>query len=217
MRNMFSAAMRFTPVRFAAAAVLSLALAGCLFRESPVASWYVFPSSPAETSGQSSALQGPRIAVGPLTLPAYLDRSNVFIRQDAASPAARIAPAALWGEPLEEGVARVLCESMGAALASRQAVVFPLELALPADWRVFIHVVRFDGAPNAPVALKASWSFVSATGEVRRTGQFSDTVTAAGGVDGLVLAQDTLLRRFGKTLAEAAPLTPQETKPARAK
>ena len=180
-------------------------LSGCLFSKSPVTQWYVLPTPEKATPVQHNIqLDGPRIAVGPVMLPGYLAQPGIFIRPNADSPAPRISSVAQWGESLETGIARVLSMSMGKELLQQRISVFPLDFALPADWRIFINIIRLDGSPEGTVVLDATWSFVDRHGKVGRTGQYTDSATAGPGIAGLVAAQGQLLQTFGSTLADEA-------------
>lgn len=182
---------------------LGLSLAGCAnLGRSPESAYFVLASSsaPALTSEQAQ-LGEPRVAVGPVTLPGYLDRTQLFIRQGNAVDV-RVAEFHLWGEPLGEGITRVLCESMSTALAP-QGAVFPLRATVPSTWQVAVELYRFEGAPGFPVILDAGWTLYTSIGEVVRQGRFVETRNAGPEIADMVRAQSELISRLGVVLGEA--------------
>ena len=189
--------------------LLSLYQAGCgIFQRSPETRYYVMtlPSDSGQVA-YTRAITGPRIGVGPISLPAYLSRQQIFIRQGNSTDV-RLADYDRWGENMSDGIARLLVEAMSAQLANDGGMVQPLRAAGLADWRVGVNINRFDGAPGAEVVLDANWGLYAIHGDILREGHFLSTAPAGAGIDGLVRAHGELLAQLSTVLVEAVRAAP---------
>lgn len=107
------------------------------------------PAAPAAAPGP-----GPAIGVGPVTLPAYLERTNIVTRRGAE---VEVAEFDRWGEPLGEGVPRAIAAHLGALLHTEDVVLFPWSAGTAIDRQVVVNVTRFDGTVGGDVLLEARW------------------------------------------------------------
>lgn len=182
-------------------ALACILLAGCFFKPAPEPDYYVLPSPEAQpyVAEGITRLAGCRVVVGPVTIPGYLDHLPILVRDPKANTVA-LKNNARWSESLAAGITRVLCDSLTNRLAPSGGSAFPMETAMNADWRLFINIMRFDGAPDAPVALEADWSLTTPYGEVLRHGRFKDTLKAGPELNGMVAAMGRLLDNFGAQL-----------------
>lgn len=182
---------------------LCLLLAGCGLGRSPVPTYYAL-GSPVPLKIESGRLTGPRVAVGPLTLPGYLDRNALFTRsaQNPEIPEVLIREQAQWSEPLTDGVVRVLCAGISRRLSNQDGMAFPLHAAIPATWRLSVDMTRFDGAPGGEVTLETGWTLATALGDVFYMGRHTDTIPCGPELADMVNAQSTLLDRFAEALTK---------------
>lgn len=189
--------------RIVPAVLCSLAVAACSFPSSPETHYYVLtsPADAALPAGQSK-VSGPRVAVGPVTIPGYLDHNRLFLRKEN-SPQVRLTEYHHWSEPLAEGVSRLLCDTISNCLGSRHGLAFPLRAGLSPDWRVNVDIARFDGSPGGTVMLDAGWMIATPHGDSVLQGRFVDRLSAGDTVAEVVRAQAQLLDRLGKVLAKA--------------
>ena len=83
-----------------------LSAAGCSLGRSPRPDFYML-SSPAENNVLSGKekISGPRVAIGPVAIPGYLDRPQLFLR-DGNDVKVELAEFNHWSEPFGEGVDR---------------------------------------------------------------------------------------------------------------
>jgi uncharacterized lipoprotein YmbA len=184
--------------------LLVLILAGCsIGQRSPETRHYVLalPSDSGRISGPR-AITGPRVDIGPISLPAYLDREQIFIRQ-GGSTNVKLAEYDQWAESMSEGISRLLAEAVSVRLAGSGGAAQPLRAAGSPDWRLGVNVNRFDGAPGASVVLDADWGLYTQQGDILREGHVLDTAPAGSDIESLVRAHGELLARFGDVLAEA--------------
>lgn len=182
---------------------LCLPLAACGFGRSPAPTYYTLGAT-LPPKIESVRLSGPRVAVGPLTLPGYLDRNALFMRstQDPAAPEVVIRDLAQWSEPLSDGVVRVLCAGISRRLSTQDGMAFPLHAAIPATWRLSVDMTRFDGAPGGEVTLESGWTLATALGDVFAMGRHSDTIPCGPEIADMVNAQNVLLDRFSEALTK---------------
>ncbi len=118
------------------------------------------PGQPAERPETSAASPVAGIGVlyglGPITLPAYLDRREVVTRVSPTEVA--YSETDRWAEPLTAGVASVLSESLSAALGTNEVVLYPWVATLKVDYQIRIRMQRFERDASGVVQLAAEWS-----------------------------------------------------------
>ena len=111
-------------------------------------------------SDESGAL---RLGVGPISLPAYLDRPQVVTRSH--NYRMTVADFHQWAEPLEISFQRVLMENLSNWLSTDDVVTLPERRGLPLDYRVEIDVTRFDADQTGEVVLDARWLIFDGRGD----------------------------------------------------
>jgi uncharacterized lipoprotein YmbA len=195
-------------------------LAGCAVQRSPETRYHVL--SLPEGHGQqigARAITGPRVSVGPISLPAYLDRQPIFIRRGNATDV-RLAEYDHWAEDMAEGIARLLAEAVSARLAAAGGVARPQRAAGSGagsgDRLVSVVINRFDGAPGAAVVLDATWILYTPEGDLAREGHVVDSAPAGEDINGLVRAHGELLARLGDILGDMLADIPAEANRAEA-
>lgn len=187
------------------ATLAMLATGGCSLGRSPRPNFYML-SSPVESTippGQEK-LTGPRIAIGPISIPGYLDRPQLFLRS-GNSVQVELAEFNQWSEPMAEGITRVVCDAVSASLAPRKGMAFPMRSSQPAQARISIDIARFDGAPNGTVLLDAGWTLINEHGDEVRSGRFVQQAAAGPDISSMVRAQSALLAQFGTALGQMLP------------
>ena len=182
-----------------------LTAGGCSLGRSPRPDFYML-SSPVENVVQSGKekISGPRVAIGPVSIPGYLDRPQLFLR-DGNDVKVELAEFNHWSEPFGEGVTRVLCDAVSASLTPRKGLASPMRSQQPFQWRIAVDIARFDGAPNGSVILDAGWSLVNESGEELKSGRFVQHAPAGPDIPSMVQAQSALLAQFGAVLGKMIP------------
>ena len=140
--------------------VVALALAACASAPIEVHE-YVLASLAAE-AGSREGGSDPSIGVGPVSLPGYLQRSEIVTR--VGPNELRRSDTERWGEDLDRGLARVLAVNLSHQVPSTRVRGYPSQEAGPLDYRVHVAVWRFEGDASGAVSLEARWS-------VRRNGE----------------------------------------------
>lgn len=180
--------------------LLFVLLTGCA--RSPQPNFYMLTSQtqPVLTNQALNEKLGIRVAVG-VSIPAYLDRPQILLRHDN-NVSVQSVDSDQWGEPLADGVTRILCDQLSASLT--QGIAFPLRSTFPANWRLTVEILRLDGALGNEAILEALWTLAPENDtpeHIVASGRFADHINVGSTFADLAQAESTLLSRFGEQLA----------------
>jgi uncharacterized lipoprotein YmbA len=169
-------------------------------------------SSIASSADSRVAASGPRgrvagpdpvsIGVGPVIMPGYLDRTQVVTR--TGHDRVKLATFHRWAEPLENGIARILADEIGARVPTDRVVMFPWRgiVARAILYQVVVAVDRFDGSLDGNVTLDARWRILGKNGDELAFSRSTITETVAGsGYDPMVAAMSRTLVALGQEIA----------------
>lgn len=133
------------PPRLLTTLLLALGLAACA-GSLDVRHYTLAPAAAPAPRGTT-----PTLAVGPVSIPDYLLRSDLVTRIDAN----RISHSAdrRWAEPLDRGIQRVVAENLGALLDSTRVGPFPAIEARREGYRVALRVHRFEAEDQRAVGV----------------------------------------------------------------
>lgn len=191
-------------VRFMLAILLPLSATlatGCSFgpREDP-SRFYLLPG-PGDTIGPDvDEASGLVVGLGPVTLPAYLDRPEIVLRRSPTEVDVRRWDR--WAEPLEDALTRTLAGSLRSTAGVREVAPFPWRGRVPVDRRVEVDVVRFECEEGGDAVLEARWRVRGADGASMGRGTFRDRSTPDdGALDDCVTAMARVARALGEALA----------------
>jgi uncharacterized lipoprotein YmbA len=146
------------------AAVVVLGTAACLgARVSPATQHYVLSPVVEAPPGRTASLALPVVVgVGPVTLPAYLDRPQMVLRP--APDRIEITEFEQWGEPLRNGVTRVVAVNLARLLPESRVVAFPWRSTEAIGYQVILDIGQMDGPAGGSVALDARWRVLDRSG-----------------------------------------------------
>lgn len=188
-------------VRWGLVGLLSFCLAGCLSLGGPTPPSQFFLLSASQAGQQTEAGPGERVLRLPtVTLPGYLDRPQLVTLRGPGEM--HIAPYARWGEPLAEGITRVLGENLRQQLP-QLAVDTGTSAAPPGALLLQVAVNRCEGdQTDNRVHFQAHWRLVNEAGKILDRGR-ADLAEpwAPQDVTGLVEAHDRVLALFTAELA----------------
>jgi len=190
--------MRLRPSLCTVVMLLALvAAAGCFSRPVPPRSYVLAPASPP---GSPAPGRGPAVGVGPVVIPAYLDRPAIVVR--AAGDEVRLSEDHRWAESLKDGVARVVAENLSVMIPTDAIVVYPWKTPWTIQYRVTMEILRFDGPLGGVVVLHARWRLLDGAGKelVLRAVTLSETASDATHA-ALVSAQGRVLARVSRDIA----------------
>lgn len=177
-------------------------VSGCLGRSDPPR-FYVLTEGPSPSVAGPSAepILGPAVGVGPVALPGYLDRIQIVTRRGAQL---EVAEFDRWGEPLSDGVPRVIAAHLAALLRTERIVVFPWPAARTIEHQVVVDVTRFDGVMGGDVLLEARWRILGPDRKelVLRRSAVREA-TGESGYSALVAAMNRSLGTLSRDIADA--------------
>ena len=197
---------RFLPAGVLVVLGLSLlGLSGC--SSSPPTRFYVVPSLSAADAAPAAAQRDVTIGVGPVTLPSYLDRSQIVTRASRAR--LLLGEFDQWAASLQDAVPRVLAENLSLLIPTDRVVLHPWARTTEPDYQVTVDVTQFDRGAGSEVVLAVRWSIVGANGQtlVMRKSRFT---AAAGGqeYEATVTAMGQTLDAFSRDIAAALLTVP---------
>ena len=179
-------------ILIASAAVLA---AGCASAPSTV---YTLNAT-ATGAGASAASYA--VAVGPVTVPAEVDRPQFTVT--VAPNRVSIDEFNRWAEPLNDGIARAVAADLGALLGTPRATSVPPAGFAP-DYRVTVDIQKFASLPGQSAELDAVWVVRQVAGNATLSGRTTATepVTDAS-YDALAAAHSRALAKLSRDLAAA--------------
>ena len=148
------------------------------------------------------------VAVGPITIPAAVDRPQMVVSTSANQ--VELDEFNRWAAPLGNNISRVVAMNLVALLGTPNVTLFPQMLAADADFRVAIEVQRFDSTPGDSAVLDAVWIVRRAKDGKADTGR--TTVREAvpeKSIDALVAAHSRAMARLSQDVAAAVRVLAQ--------
>ncbi len=181
-----------------------VALAGCA--RTPPAQYYLLRAPEATTAGRAD---GPRIGLGPVRLPEYLDRPQIV--SWASATRLELSNSHRWAEPLQQSVARALLAQLAQALPDAQLVPFPWRGAQSPPRQVAVDVQRFERAADGTLHLDARWTVQTADGAAPQV--FDSAIAlpvtgAADDYDALVAVASQAVGALARDIAQRLPPAP---------
>ena len=102
------------------------------------------------------------LGVGPITLPAYLDRPQIVTRASQAK--LELSEFEQWAAPLQDDVPRVLSENLAYLIPTNHVTVFPWQRSTPIDYQITVDITHFEGTLGESSALTARWRILDKDG-----------------------------------------------------
>lgn len=177
-----------------ASAFALVALAGCA--SSPAHFYTLSATAPAGTAASKIA-----VAVGPVSVPAAVDRPQIVVSTSANQVA--VDDFNRWAAPLQDNLARVIAENLVALLGTPRVTLFPQTLGAEADYRVQIEVRNFESVPGKSAALDAVWTVRRTRDGKTETGRTSARENVDGdGYEALAAAHSRGVARLSRDIAD---------------
>ena len=142
--------MRRPAVRLALVCAAAALAAGC--GTSPPARFYTL----APTATPAAATSTLFIAVGPVTVPAVVDRPEFVVT--TGTNELRLDDFNRWGSPLQDNLSRVIAENLVAILGTPRVILYPQQLASDPEYRVAVEIRTFDSALGNAASVDAVWT-----------------------------------------------------------
>ncbi len=184
--------------------VYLIILTGCAGSSKP-SEFYLLRSMSAsqDTVPTASKNGSPSVLIGPVTLPAYLDRSQIVTF--AGNHKLVLDEFTRWAEPLQDNFYRVLVENLSLLLNTPKVYAFDRRSSTPADFQIVIDVTRFDTTAGEDAYLTAFWTVIGKDGSahlIERKSVYHAAVPSTGAT-GAIDAQNRTLTEFSREIATA--------------
>ncbi len=143
------------------------------------------------------------IGIGPITLPALLDRKGMVTR--GARQSIQVSDSEQWAEPLLDNITRVIARNL-ARLKPRDIFhAYPWAAFGPVDKRIVVEVTQFEAQVGKAVYFEAIWSIKSAQEEKIPTQGHSKLARPLKGHDTaeMVTQMNDILANFSRELSRA--------------
>lgn len=170
--------------------------AGC--GTSPPSRFYTLSATAPPTASQSTLF----IAVGPVTVPAVVDRPEFVV--SAGPNELRLDDFNRWASPLQDNLSRAVAENLVAILGAPRVILFPQALATDPEYRVAIEVRTFESVPGKSAAIDAVWTIRRAKDGKAQTGRTSARETVVdSSYEALAAAHSLAVARLSQDIADA--------------
>ena len=182
---------------------LLMHLAGCA-SSAPTRFYVLSPLASSKAESQALKDEGCiAIGIGPVELPAYLDRPQIVTR--LSENELNLAEFDKWAEPLKDNFSRVLVENLSTLLCADAISIFPWKGPTPIDYQVEVTVIRMDGNVGGNASLVARWAIFRENDRkmlLTRQSSFSRLLSSES-YKALVSAQSRTIADLSREIAEA--------------
>ena len=180
-----------------------LFLAGCFGSTGPARFYALSPMEQAPTGqGAKTGTSEIAVGIGPIKIADYLDRSDIVTRDTGHT--VKLAEFEQWAGSFENNFTHALAENIGFLLKSDHIYVHPWPRPVPADYRIALEVIRFDGQLGGEACLVARWSVFGEESEkliaVKRSS--IQEPTGGSGYEALVAAESRALAKLSQEIAQ---------------
>ena len=190
-------------MRWRSAVLVLVLVAGCgLAPQEDPSRFYTLSALPAR-DGTGERLRGVVIGIGPIVLPAYLERSEMVTR--VAPNRLEFSPTERWAEPLRRDVGRVLAVDIDLLTGADQVLTFPWFGGGQPDYIVELTVQRFERTSDGTTQLVATWVLRDGLRRERLAGDdtaLHEAVTSAD-MESTAAAMSRLLGSLAQGVADA--------------
>ncbi len=152
-----------------------LALAACT-TTTPPSSFYTLDP---DYSVKPDSRRDLTLALGPISLPQYLDRPQIVTREGGNR--LKVDEFNRWGGSLEEEIAGVLAHRLNGRLGTHRVFDYPSRVGSNTDYRIALDIRRLDGPLGGELRLDVAWSIVDdRSGVIVHTDQSIYTTLSTG-------------------------------------
>jgi hypothetical protein len=170
--------------------------AGC--GTSPPARFYTLSPTAAPAAAPSDVF----VAVGPVTIPAVVDRPEIVV--NLGPNELRMDDFNRWAAPLQDSIARTIAENLVVMLGSPRVILFPQQLATDPQYRVAVEIRTFESVPGTAIRLDAVWTLRRTKDGKTETGRTSVRESVAdSSYDALAAAHSRAVARLSQDIADA--------------
>lgn len=188
----------------ALSAATALLASGCLGGSAPTRFYVLAPGDLAAVPAAGNLAVG----VGPVNMAGYLERPQIVTRP--AADKIDLGDFDQWGEPLRDGITRVLADDLARQMPAAKIGIFPWTGPERFRYQVIVDVTRFDGPSGGDLVLEARWRILEAGGKevAVKTTRVTEP-TGAPGYPGTVSAMSRALAALSRDIAQALVALPR--------
>lgn len=184
----------------ALSAVYLLVLSACV--SSPPVRYYSL--SPIYTDYQQDPDDAVMLGIGPLSIPDYLNRSQIVTRDVDAQM--RVDDFSRWTEPLADSMHRTISTDVDNLLHGVVVVMYPYDAVVRShlDYRLVGDVNRFDADSSGLVVLEIQWAIVDTEANLlvpARRNRYQAQMVTSGDFGAMVAAMNDVLSQFSRDVA----------------
>jgi hypothetical protein len=194
-------------IRLAILITLLTELSACFRSNAPIHFYMLEPIASAQNvSGTTVGFRAPVIGLGPVRIPAYLDRPQIVTA--LSNQEYKLAEDQRWAERLDDTVRRVLTENLVNLVPTEQIVFHPWAPQQKLDAQISVDIQAFHADATGQVRLSALWTIKSAvSGPYQR--KFSCRQPASTtDYARIAAAQSACLGSLSREIAEAVQKLP---------
>ena len=186
---------------------MCLLFTSCIVPESThvAPEFYLLSSSEKE---KVEGLENISVFIREVELPSYLIDNRLIFRPDAETLEFR--EHTRWGEPLEEGIGRVVGQNLSDLTGSLQFSVFPHRQKLDCKWELGLTIVRFEKISSEMVFLKCFWEIQNTDGFSKRASYEEEFpingTTVRDEVQSMCVALSSLSGTIAESMCSTLPL-----------
>lgn len=204
--------MKIRTAMVVAAVTALLILTACMkLGTSTSTRYYLLESrvNPTMAAGSHGSLSNFTLAIGPVTIAAYLDRPQLVSRLGGNE--LRLDDFHQWAEPLKDNITRVIQENLSVLTDARQVYSYPKRRSVIIDYQIILDVIRFDADADGRVSLKSSWRIVKpddSQGVVEKRSVIIQQASSTANedvVDAMSMALATLCKAVAQALVDNLP------------
>jgi uncharacterized lipoprotein YmbA len=168
----------------------------------PPAKFYTLQPVEQSSMGKSLPLNA-ALAVGPVAIPAAVDRAEIVTRE--AGNEINFSEYYRWAGPLRSSIASVMAQNIATLLKTERVAPFTRENIFQPTHRVVININRYDSQPAKEFLIDATWSIKDLKGQkllLIRNSTIREALASAE-YDELVAAQSKALAALSQEIAAA--------------
>ena len=155
--------------------------------------------------GQRSAVETPRVGIGRIVVPPYLNQLGIVLETEPGQ--VRAARHHLWAEPFDQGLTHYLRQ----ALSAEMGVDVSIDPAQRGAWdyRLDVRFEEFHGTEDGNVHMTVEYSWTAASsGNSGQRSMFSGVAPMSGdGYAAMVAAHEALLARLVGAMTASVPVS----------
>jgi len=183
---------------------VAIVAAGC--GSTPPSHFYTLSaaSAPATSAASTPATASSdlSVAVGPVVVPAAVDRPQIVVAMTANE--VWLDEFNRWASPLPNNIARIVAENLVSMLGTPRVTLWPQTLSIGVDYRAAVEVQRFESAPGVAATVEAVWTVIRARDGASQTGRTAAREAASEkSYDALAAAHSRAIARLSQDIADA--------------